>query len=169
MILKKIFTLFIIFTFLLSGCATHNQTSSTVGPLPSSSYSKDVKKESMVTAPTLDVIIPVFDPGLPENQSKDDKKDIWPELRRAEANRFAYKLKEKLEATGQFGAVRVTPDQTATGDLYILGRIVESNGEKVTIKIEVVDISGKRWLDEVFEHEVSEDFYKNQRNKGLDP
>lgn len=169
MILKKIVTLFIIFTFLLSGCTTYNQTSSTVGPLPSSSYSKDVKKESMVTAPTLDVIIPVFDPGLPEDQSKDDSKDIWPELRRAEANRFAYKLKEKLEATGQFGAVRVTPDKTATGDLYILGRIEESNGEKVAITIEVMDISGKRWLDEVFEHEVSEDFHKDQRNKGLDP
>ncbi len=169
MILKKIFTLFIIFTFLLSGCATHNQTSSTVGPRPSSSYSKDVEKESMVTAPTLDVIIPVFDPGLPEDQSKDDNKDIWPELRRAEANRFAYKLKEKLEATGQFGAVRVTPDQTATGDLYILGKIEESNGEEIAIKIEVVDISGKRWLDKVFEHEVSDDFYNDQRNKGLDP
>jgi len=169
MILKKIFTLFIIFTFLLSGCATHNQTSSTVGPLPSSSYSKDVKKESMVTAPTLEVIIPVFDPGLPEDQSKDDNKDIWPELRRAEANRFAYKLKGKLEATGQFGAVRVTPDKTATGDLYILGRIEESNGEKVAITIEVVDISGKRWLDKFFDHEVPEDFHKDQRNKGLDP
>ncbi|MDA3915625.1 MAG: hypothetical protein PF690_01440 [Deltaproteobacteria bacterium] len=169
MILKKIVTLFIIFTFLLSGCATHNQTMSTVGPLPSSSYSKDVEKASMVTAPTLDVIIPVFDPGLQEDQSKDDNKDIWPELRRAEANRFAYKLKGKLEATGQFGAVRVTPDKTATGDLYILGRIEESNGEKVAIKIEVVDISGKKWLDEVFEHEVSENFYKDQRNKGLDP
>lgn len=169
MILKKIVTLFIIFTFLLSGCVTHNQTSSTVGPLPSSSYSKDVKKESMVTAPTLDVIIPVFDPGLPKDQSKDENKDIWPELRRAEANRFAYKLKVKLEATGQFGAVRVTPDQTATGDLYILGRIEKSNGEKVAITIEVVDISGKRWLDEFFEHEVSEDFHKDQRNKGLDP
>jgi len=169
MILKKVFTLFIIFTFLLSGCATHNRTSSTVGPLPSSSYSKNVEKESMVTAPKLDVIIPVFDPGLQEDQSKDDNKDIWPELRRAEANRFAYKLKGKLEATGQFGAVRVTPDQTATGDLYILGRIEESNGEKVAIKIGVVDISGKRWLDKVIEHEVSEDFHKDQRNKGLDP
>jgi len=123
----------------------------------------------MKTVPTLDVIIPVFDPGLPENPSKNDNKNIWPELRRAEANRFAYKLKEKLEATGQFGAVRVTPDKTATGDLYVLGKIKDSNGEEVAITIDVVDISGKKWLNEFFEHEVSEDFHKDQRNKGMDP
>lgn len=119
--------------------------------------------------PIVDVVIPVFDPGLPEDPSDYDDENIWPELRRAEANRFAYKLKEKLEKTGQFGAIRVTPDSTATGDLYILGRIEQSNGEEVEIEIEVVDIRGKRWLDESFEHEVSEAFHRDQRNKGLDP
>ena len=169
MILKKIVAIFIMFTFFLSGCATHNQGSSMVGPPPSSSYAKALKTESVVATPILDVIIPVFDPGLPEDPSDDEDRNIWPELRRAEANRFAYKLKEKLESTGQFGAVRVTPDKTASGDLYILGRIEESNGEKVAIKIAVVDISGKNWLNEFFEYEVSEGFHRDQRNHNLDP
>jgi hypothetical protein len=117
----------------------------------------------------LEVVIPVFDPGLPEDPSEENTQDIWPELRRAEANRFAQKLKQAMEATGKFGAVRVTPDRTATGDLYILGRIEASNGEAVAVDIEVVDISGKRWLGESFEHKVSETFHKNQRNKGMDP
>ncbi|MDJ0622318.1 MAG: hypothetical protein QNJ17_05105 [Desulfocapsaceae bacterium] len=170
MIIKKLTTVFIIFTFLLSGCApTSKKTTTAVGPPLSSSYEEDEKLEVVMDLPKLDVIIPVFDPGLPEDPDDYEDENIWPELRRAEANRFAYKLKEKLEATGQFGAVRVTPDATATGDLYVLGRIVQSNGEEVEIDIEVVDIRGKRWLDDSYEHEVSEAFHKDQRNKGLDP
>lgn len=168
MFLKKIVTVFIIYTFLLSGCATKSRTPSMVGPPPSSSFTEHVTIEPVLNTSKLDVIIPVFDPGLPEDPEDDDAK-IWPELRRAEANRFAYKLKEKLEKTGQFGAIRVTPDKTATGDLYILGRIEESNGEEVAIEIEVIDISGRRWLAESFEHEVSVAFQRNQRNEGLDP
>jgi outer membrane lipoprotein SlyB len=168
MFLKKIVTVFTIYAFLLSGCATNNRSSSTVGPPPSSSFSEPETIELVVSTPKLDVIIPVFDPGLPEDPAKYDEENIWPELRRAEANRFAYKLKEKLETTGQFGAIRVAPDKTATGDLYVLGRIEESNGEEVEIKIEVIDISGKEWLDEVFHHEVVETFHKDLRNDGKD-
>ncbi len=169
MIFKKTVAVFIIFAFFLSGCATKSKTNSVVGPPPSSSFLEPVRVESVRAAPVIDVIIPVFDPGLPEDPSDYDDENIWPELRRAEANRFAYKLKEKIEATGKFGAIRVTPDSTATGDLYILGRIELSNGEEVEIEIEVVDISGKRWLNESFEHEVSEAFHMDLRNKGLDP
>ena len=114
------------------------------------------------------VIIPVFDPGLPKDQADYEDEDIWPELRRAEANRFAHKLKEKLDITGQFGSVRVTPDKTATGEFYVFGRIVESNGEEVEIGVQVFDISGQKWLDESFDHEVSEAFHKSVRNKGKD-
>jgi hypothetical protein len=163
-----IVTICILHTLLLSGCANNNRRSSTaVGPSMSSSYSEPEKIDSVETLPKLDVIIPVFDPGLPEGEDYEDE-NIWPELRRAEANRFAYKLKEKLEATERFGSIRVTPDKTATGELYILGRIKESNGEEVEITVEVFDISGQKWLDESFEHEVSDAFHKNIRNKGKD-
>ena len=77
-------------------------------------------------------------------------------------------MKEKLEETGRFGAVRVTPDATATGDLYVIGRIEESNAVDVEIDIEVIDISGKNWLTDSYEHEVPENFHKDQRNKGKD-
>lgn len=170
MIIKKLTTIFIIFTFLFSGCAsTGKKTTTAVGPPPSSSYEEPEKLEVTMDLPKIDVIIPVFDPGLPEDPDDYEDENIWPELRRAEANRFAYKLKEKLEETGQFGAVRVTPDATATGDVYVLGRIVQSNGEEVEIDIEVVDIRGKKWFDDSYEHEVSEAFHQNQRNEGLDP
>jgi outer membrane lipoprotein SlyB len=170
MLFKKIVTVFLIYAFLLSGCATKNRTSSTVGPPLSSSLPEpETNKPVEVITPKLDVIIPVFDPGLPEDPADYEKEKIWPELRRAEANRFAHKLKEELEKTSQLGAIRVTPDKTATGDLYVLGRIEESNGQEIAIEIEVIDISGKKWLAESFEHEVSPAFHRNQRNAGMDP
>lgn len=119
--------------------------------------------------PKLDVIIPVFDPGLNEEEQNYEADGVWPELRRAEANRFALKLKAALEDTGAFGAVRVAPDRSAAGDLYVIGKIVESNGEDVEIDIEVYDVSGARWFDRTFEHEVKTGFHKNPRNKYLDP
>jgi hypothetical protein len=164
-----ILTVCILHVFLLSGCATNSTRSSTgVGPSLSSSYSNPKEINSVQALPKLDVIIPVFDPGLPEDPDDYEDENIWPEIRRAEANRFAYKLKEKLDETGQFGSVRVAPDRTATGDLYILGQIKESNGEEVEIAVEVIDISGREWLDKSFDHEVSETFHKNYRNRGKD-
>jgi len=164
-----IINIFILCVVLLSGCANNNQKSTAVGPSLSSTYFEPKQKEVVDTTPKLDVIIPVFDPGLPKDPDDYEDENIWPELRRAEANRFAYKLKEKLEATGRFGSVRVTPDRAATGDLYVLGKIKESNGEEVEIDITVFDISGEEWLDESFDHEVSNAFHKNLRNKGFDP
>jgi hypothetical protein len=163
--------MFVFYTFLLSGCANNSRQSSAVGPSPSSSFSEQETAEIAVTTPTapkLDVIIPVFDPGLPEDPEDYESENIWPELRRAEANRFAFKLKEALEETEQFGSIRVTPDKSATGDLYILGRIEQSNGEEVEVEIKVIDISGERWLKESFEYEVSSAFHKDIRNRGKD-
>jgi len=170
--IRKSFAIILACAFVLSGCATGSSGSSNagIGPPTSSSYLKSkVKEASSTQAPKLDIIIPVFDPGLPDDPKKYEKEGIWPELRRAEASRFAYKMKLALEKTGAFGAVRVMPDKSATGDLYVLGTINESNGENVDIDIKVYDISGKRWFDKSFDHEVTKDFYSNIRNKGKDP
>ncbi|MEH6524484.1 MAG: hypothetical protein V7723_00310 [Sneathiella sp.] len=171
--LKKAITWLACCSFALASCATP-QTSTNVGPGFSSTVADNSQQAAEVAAaqyqgPKLDIVVPVFDPGLPEDVNDYEDEGIWPELRRAEANRFAVKLKEALERTGAFGAVRVTPDTTATGDLYVVGRIDESNGEEVAISIQVSDISGELWYEERYDHEVSDQFHKNIRNKGLDP
>lgn len=173
MLLKKIFTVFLIYTFILAGCATTNTnvTSDSIGPKPSTELVKQQEQQKIVAKQRskIDVIIPVFDPGLPEDPDDYEKNNIWPELRRSEANRFAWKLKQALDETGKFGAVRVTPDRSATGGLYVLGKIIESNGEDVEIDLTVVDIGGSEWFDNSYEHTVSEEFFKDQRNKDKDP
>jgi len=159
-------------TFFLTGCAAGGAGGSGpgVGPAASSSYSRaEVRKSPGAQKPRLDIIIPVFDPGLPKNPKDYKKAGIWPELRRAEAARFAYKMKLALEKTGAFRAVRVMPDKTAVGDIYVIGKKNKSDGENVDINLKVYDISGKQWFDKSFSHEVTEDFYNNIRNKGKDP
>ena len=114
----------------------------------------------------LDVVVPVFDPGLPDDPDDYEKEGIWPELRRAEANGFAIDMKGALQDTGVFGAVWVSPDRAATGDLYVLGAIRKSNGEDVKIDVEVVDVAGKRWAAKSYSHRVKEHFHRDPRNAG---
>jgi hypothetical protein len=167
---KIIIAWLLIYLHLLAGCVTKDSQNVLIkaGPELSSSYEEEVI-ETISMGPKMDVVIPVFDPGLSENADKYEEEGIWPELRRAEANRFAYKLKQALDNSNAFGAVRVTPEKTASGDLYVLGKIDESNGKDVKIGLYVVDISGKEWLDDTFKHEVQESFYKNYRSSGQDP
>ena len=162
--------------FLLSGCVTSGEgfggkqlTESIIGPKLSSFFDPKRKAEIDPRKTKLEIIVPVFNPGLSEDAEKYKEEGIWPELRRAESNRFAHKLKIALEDTNAFGAVRVTPDSTATGDLYVLGKIIESNGEKIEIEIKVVDISGKHWFTRFFTGSVEPEYYKNIRNNGKDP
>ena len=168
--LRKLIAWFIIYSHVLTGCAVNDANSGAIKAGPQ--FSSSLDEETPVTPNTvteLDVIIPVFDPGLTEKAENYEEEGIWPELRRAEANRFAYKLKQALDESEAFGAVRVAPDSTASGDLYVLGKIKESDGEKIKFNLNVTDISGKKWLDKDFNYTVEESFYKNVRKKGTDP
>tara|TARA_R100000654_G_scaffold70223_1_gene100383 strand:- start:34000 stop:35169 length:1170 start_codon:yes stop_codon:yes gene_type:complete len=151
----------------LTGCATTSSGSLKTGPQLASAQEQN--KEIPYQGVKLDVIIPVFSPGLSDSAAEYEEEGIWPELRRAEANRFAYKLKTALDESGKFGAVRVAPNSTASGDLFTVGEIIESNGQELEFSLRVVDASGKQWLNETIDHEVGEGFYKNPRNDGKDP
>lgn len=175
MLMKKMGVYCLCFSFVLTGCVTNQGGTGAagggpgVGPQLSSLFDKTGEAVVDPAKPKLDVIVPVFDPGLSEAAEDYKEEGVWPELRRAEANRFAVKLKQALEDTGAFGAVRVTPDQTATGDLYVQGKIIESDGEDVEIQVTVTDISGDNWFTRSFDHTVDPGFHKNSRNQGQDP
>ena len=142
--------------FFLSSCKT-TESIMQFGPKTSNEILVEEKVQDFEpdSRPRLDVAISVFDPNI--SNLKND--DVWEELRKAESVRFAYKLKTFIEETNKFGAVRVVPDLNATSDLYISGKILESNSEDVELDIKVADISGNLWIDDEFEHTVPDDFY----------
>lgn len=154
----------------------------TIGPETSTKIEVSALDEQQVSmGRKLDVIIPVFDAGL------DDEvigETVWAELRHAEATIFANQLKATLDATGQFAAVRVTPDASATGELYIQGRIEQSTGHDVEISLSVTSIAGEDVIARAaagrlsfprfhnrderaiknFEHTVDKNYFMNPRN-----
>ena len=160
-------------TLLLAACASPGGGSAggvpAVGPSLLSPAAENGDAREPWQGTRLDVIVPVFDPGLPDDPDDYGKKGIWPELRRAEANRFAIDMKGALQDTGVFGAVWVSPDRAATGDLYVLGSIRKSNGEDVKIDVQVVDVAGKRWAAKSYSHRVREHFHRDPRNAGRNP
>ncbi len=162
--------------FAIGGCATggiglpsgNTAALPEVGPQLSSDFADTEVQSNDIGLPKIDVAVPMFDPNLPANSDTWEKRGIFPELRRAEATRFALKMKSALEDTGAFDRVRMVPSQNVTSDLYVIGKIIQSNGEDVKIDISATDISGKQWFTQTFHHRVKERFHNDPRNKGQD-
>jgi hypothetical protein len=102
-------------------------------------------------AQRLDVVVHTFDPGIPEQLADDEdalaKKRIYPELRDAEARYFPVVLRNTLENSAQWGAVRVAPDSVQFVDLAVHGTIIESTGKRLELAITARDAAGRVWLD----------------------
>ena len=99
----------------------------------------------------LDVVVHTFDPGIPDDIADDDealaKKRIYPELRNAEARFIPVRLRDTLEGSAQWGAVRVAPESVEFVDVEVDGRIIESTGKRLELQITARDASGRVWID----------------------
>jgi hypothetical protein len=96
----------------------------------------------------IDVGILVLDPGIDEELDPEilEKQGIFPYLRRSEARCLPYELKDTLEASGFWGAVRIVPQASAAVDLLVTGEIVKSTGLDLVLIIEARDSTGRTWL-----------------------
>jgi hypothetical protein len=101
-------------------------------------------------AELLDVGIRVFDPGIPKNLEDDEealaKKRIYPDLRKAEARYIPTLLRQTLEETAQWGAVRVIPHTADFVDVIVSGQLVDSNGGFLAVDITAEDAAGRVWI-----------------------
>jgi hypothetical protein len=130
-------------SMLLCACVT-----SETRPVP-----KIEPKQATVHIPEaelLDVGIRVFDPGIPKNLEADEealaKKRIYPDLRKAEARYIPTLLRETLESTAQWGAVRVIPNSAEFVDVIVTGEIIDSNGGVLAVDISATDAAGRVWI-----------------------
>lgn len=155
-------------SFALSGCVT-----SETKPIP-----RVIAKQSTVHIPDaelLDVGVRIFDPGIPKNIETDEealaKKHIFPDLRKAEARYIPTLLRETLEGTSQWGAVRVIPNTADFVDVIVDGQIIESNGGYLELAVSVHDAAGRTWFtDKHYESLVDLGAYKTTASmKARDP
>jgi len=129
---------------LLAGCVVQD-----VKPLPKVEARQAVRE--IPSEQRLDVVVRPLDPGIPGSLAADEealaKKRIYPEVRKAEARYFAVMLRNTLESSAQWGAVRVAPENVQFVDVMVTGRIIESTGKHVELEITASDAAGRVWLD----------------------
>ena len=164
----------------LVGCQSTKSNVTQTGPLmvgPGAQASLGtVKKDYTYNSDIyLDVVVPVFNPGLPIDKYGEvdyeevDEQQIWPQLRRAEAKRFAIQTQKALEKIGAFGSVSVVPSPNASADIFVLGSVDYSDSEIVRVTATVVDSTGSIWGNRQFEHQVSKGFFRDAKNKERNP
>jgi hypothetical protein len=110
----------------------------------------------------LDIGIAVLDPGIPNSEEEIEKQGIVPDVRRAESRFIAYHLKDTLELTGNWGAVRVVPQDSTVVDIKINGQILLSDGELLKAKIIATDSTGRIWLKKQYSDTASKLTYRNR-------
>lgn len=124
-----------------AGCV-HEQVI-TINATPALAAVEDVDEELL-----LDVGINVFDPNVPEDITEQNEQRLVEGVRQAEARFMAYVMRDTLQRTGHWGAVRVLPRGSANVDLIVDARILNSDGEMLTLEVSAVDSTGRVWLDE---------------------
>jgi len=149
---------FILLTFILilfTGCATFNAQK--VGPTTIMKAQEEIIEDQL-----LDVGILVFESDkFTEEQAKEEHTSQ--EIRKAEHHFMPYHLKNTLQQSSYWGAVRVLPGQTESIDVLLKGKILESNGEQLILQIDVMDATRKKWFSKKYKSEASLAFYSGNQ------
>ena len=117
----------------------------------------------------LDVSLLVFEPGIPNDQEKRDKQNIYPQVRKAESRYIPYVLRGTLEQTNLWGAVRMVPEEDPISEVVIRGSIQRSDGTEIGVRIEVKDATGKLWFEKDYKDTSSKFSYREDIDIPGDP
>ena len=111
----------------------------------------------------LDIGILPLDPNLEEINEDDSKSMVIPDVRKAESRFIAYQLKDTLELTGNWGAVRVIPEPSEAVDLQLHGEILVSDGEQLKVRMGATDSAGNVWLNKEYKDVASKFSYRSPK------
>jgi hypothetical protein len=117
----------------------------------------------------LDVGVRLFDENLPKDEKVMEEQHIFPEVRKAEARYLPMQLRNTLEGTGQWGQVRVMPEDAEALDVYVSGKILHSNGQLLSAEITVTDATGRQWFKREYTQLADTRSYKDQTGQPRDP
>lgn len=146
----------------LTGCVT--ETVRIVDKTPPEQMLGVVPEELL-----LDVGVSVFDANVPEEFDEQIKANIHPDVRRAEENYLAFHLKNLLQSTGNWGAVRVVPRATHAVDVTVEAVIKASDGEALTLRASATDVLGDVWFDREYQALASKYAYETSFPREIDP
>ena len=147
-------TIFLFFIWALSSCGSTQVISANSSPAVMAS-------EPLSPEELLDIGIITFDPNIPNDIEESNENLVVSDVRRAESRYIAYHLKNTLENTGNWGAVRVLPNSTESSHIEISGKILSSDGEMLRIKITAIDSKKNKWIERIFEDRATGLGYEN--------
>ena len=151
----------ILIAFVASACATHTVKSTSYTPIISDS--RNVPEDFL-----LDVGIAIFDPGIDEI-SKGEEETTNDEIRVAESRYAPYLLSETLQRSGNWGIVRLMPNNASPMDVLLDGTVLQSNGETMSLRISVSDSTGRGWYTKVYDQAISQFSYDPSQRQQNDP
>lgn len=116
----------------------------------------------------LDVGIETFHPGVGSEEAEAEE-NVFPEIRKSESRYIPVHLKNTMQRTGYWGAVRVIPARSEATDVVVTGEILRSDGESLEIKVDAYDATGKHWFAHVYEASKEAEEYARHRRGEEDP
>lgn len=116
----------------------------------------------------MDVGVALFDPGIDEIK-KADEEVVNHEIRVAESRYAPFLLSETLQRSGNWGIVRLMPNNASPMDVVIRGTILESNGESMAMRVTVTDSTGREWYTREYEEVISQFSYEPVQRQQNDP
>lgn len=146
----------------VSGCVQRSVKK--VNSVPASHTEREIP-----SAELLDIAIGAFDPNIPKDPKEQEKQRIFPVVRQAEAQYVPYVLRQTLESTGYWGAVRVVPTAGGSADVNVNGKILKSDGETLSINVNARDATGRVWFNRNYEERAAELAYTDRSAQNMDP
>ena len=147
---------------LLAGCVVNDQR-------PMQRIAAERATTEVAADELLDVGVRLFDPNVPADEQEREKQRIYPEVRKAESRYIPVLIRDTLEDTGQWGQVRVLPRDGTGMEVFIDGRIVQSDGRELKLDVVVTDAAGRTWFRKTYEGQADTRAYKDVVAKPRDP
>ena len=146
---------FLILILIISGC-------STTGVKVTEPEEIETETTQLQESNLLDVGILLFEEGeITEKQI--EKEGANADIRGAESRFIAYHLKETMQRSNGWGAIRVLPEKSYIADVVVTGTILTSNGEEMILKINVIDSTGQEWYEKTYKTYADDESYRNTR------
>ncbi len=144
----------------LGACSTKTVKTTTVTPLMDDTA-------TIAETELLDIGVGIFDPGL-DDIAPNREELTFADVRLAETQFTSYLLAQTLQSSGDWGVVRVVPGDLSYYDLAVTGMILQSDGEKMIVKVNVKDATGLVWIDKEYEEVVSQYSYDPRQSRSQD-
>ncbi len=122
----------------------------------------DTETSQLQESSLLDVGILLFEKGEVTDKEKEEE-GVHEDIRAAEARYMAYHLKETMERSNGWGAIRVLPEKSYVVDVLVEGKIIDSNGEELILFTHVSDSTGALWFEKTYKTLADEESYRFAR------